>query len=227
MITPVSNETRIQPIIVGITAEQFITDFKNPKSNTLRMKKNKYAVSLLNKQSPINSSILKVEANKTYLNQIVANVSAIPTIIIPPFQLNDEVFHADPIDVLPDDSKGLKQDIRRFNRKIASWTCDHSKIRSVQLSYQHDAYELSKSDNYKAVKKYLLDMANACIDIEYKDNKKLDYIYDQQREFSDDEDDYLDDGHEDRLTDTYKAEQVVESANNFKSEILKFLSKYQ
>ena len=223
-----TNQSQSKAIIIGITAEQFITNFKDPQSNLLITRKNKYAVSLLNKQSPINYDTIKVETNKTYLDQIVANVSAIPTIVIPPFELKDDVFHAEPIDVLPDDSKGLKQDIRRFNRKIASWTCDHSKLRSTKLLYQHDAYELGKSNNFKAVKDYILSMSNACIALENKDRLELDYIHDSpKRDFSDDEDDYLDDGREDRLIDTDKAEQVVEAANNFKSEILAFLAKYQ
>ena len=224
MITKVSNQQDIDEII----AERHIVNIRDKETQKYISTKMEYTVSLMNKQSPINYDDIKVKSNITYLKQIVANVSAIPTLRIPTFNIDNTVFHAEPIDILQDDSKGLKQDIRRFNKSIASWTCDHSWISEKESSYQADLGELALSDNYKAVKDYLDEMARACMRIKYKDDQGLDYIYGSpERDFSDDEDDYFDDGREDRLTDTKKAREAIESANKFKIEVLKFKAKYQ
>ena len=227
MLAQVSNETQLQPIIIGISAEQFIKNFRNPKSNLIEKTRQQYSLALLNRQYPINREELKIEENKTYLDQIVANVSAIPNISFPPLELDDTVFHADTIAVLPDDSKGLKQDIYRFNRKIASWTCDHSNLRKTKLQYKHDILELFKSNDYKEINKYINDMASACNEIKICDNHSSDFVNGStENDSSDDEDDLLTVYNDNRI-DVVRAKKVYENALSFVGEIYKFQSKYQ
>jgi len=227
---PNSKSNQLCPVVVGITAVQAFTDIMNPDEQKLKSMKNKFAVSLLNKQSPVDIDLLKVESNKTYIKQIMNNVINIPTITIPPLQIDDTIAEFDLIEPLPDDSKELVRDISRFNMKIASWTHDHSKIHSTQHTYNHDLIELMKSEHYKAVKKYITDMADACLTIEGWDNSGKDFIY-HHDEIDDDEyddtDDFDDGSYNETRISSGLAEKTYESAVSFIGEISLFQSKYQ
>lgn len=225
----ISNNTKIQPIFKGITDSQFITSYRNPKSNYIKSEKNQYTLALLNRQSPFNIDKLRLEENKSYMNQIIANVQAIPSIPIPTCNLDDSVFDAQSIPILDDDSKGLKQDIRRFNREIAKWTCDHSDIHSKQVLYQRDLIRLMESPKYKQINKYLKDMGSACYEIKGKDENGLDFLYDHPVDviLDDDEDTYEDDGYDNIRISEHKAEEIVNIAISFKADILEVQAKYE
>jgi len=227
MIEASINDSQLQPIFIGITTEQFIKDHKTPERNALRMKQNQFAVSLSNKQYPFNRDSLHLEHNKSYLDQIVSNVRAIPSIDVPNLNLDTSIYEADTLPIQTDDPRGLKQDIHRFNRKIASWTCDHSNLYSLEIMYQHDLLALMSSENYLAVKQYLNDMAKAAIDIQNKDKRKMDYVYDFEADEFGGMDDVEDTGIEDRLLDITKAEKVRQAAIEFGREVLAFKAKYQ
>ena len=218
----------IAPIFKGINNAQFITSYRNPKSNYIRTEKNQYTLALLNKQYPFDINSLKLKTNKSYLNQIVSNVKSIPTIPIPTCNLDDTVFDAQPIPSLDDDSKGLKNDIRKFNREIAKWTCDHSAIHSKQHLYRRDLYKLMESPKYKEINKYLKDMGCACYEIKTRDEEGLDFLYDHPADpiLDDDEDRYEDEGYDETRISEYRAEEIVNTAISFQADILEVQAKY-
>ena len=215
------------PVVVGISAAQVFTDIMHPQEQKLKSFKNKFAVSLLNKQSPVDIDSLKVEENKTYIMQVMNNIKNIPTISIPPLQIDDTIAEFDNIEILPDDSKELVREICRFNMKIASWTHDHSKLHSTKLTYQHDLIELTKSEHYKSVKKYITDMADACWDIQTWDNSGKDFIYHNEEADDEDNEDFDDGSYNERRISSKLAEKAYESALSFIGEISLFQSKYQ
>ena len=90
------------------------------------------------------------------------NVKLIPDIKLPSNELNIDVFTADMIKNEKDDTKEIKDIIRKMNRKVACYTCDHTKFEKKNIDYQTDVMELCKSKHLKRVYEYYLNMVRAC-----------------------------------------------------------------
>ena len=90
------------------------------------------------------------------------NVKLIPDIKLPSNTLNIDVFTAEMIKIEKDDTKEIKDIIRKMNRKVACYTCDHTKFEKKNIDYQSDVMELCKSKHLKRVYEYYRSMAVAC-----------------------------------------------------------------
>lgn len=136
----------------------FINEFL-PAVNTGDKIHYEYIEILRRHECPITVSDPKLQP---YLDQIMNNVKLIPDIKLPSNTLNIDVFTAEMIDIKKDDTKEIKDIIRKMNRKVACYTCDHTKFEKKKIDYQTDVMELCKSKHLKRVYEYYLNMVKAC-----------------------------------------------------------------
>lgn len=136
----------------------FIHEFL-PAVNTGDKTRYDYIEKLRRHECPITVSDPNLQP---YLDRIMNNVKLIPDIKLPSNELNIDVFTADMIKTEKDDTKEIKDIIRKMNRKVACYTCDHIKFEKKNIEYQTDVMELCKSKHLKRVYEYYLSMTRAC-----------------------------------------------------------------
>lgn len=154
-----------------------------------------------------------------YLDQIMENVKQIPDIKLPSNELNIDAFSAEMIKNEKDDTREIRDIIRKMNRKVACFTCDHSKFEKKKLDYCSDVLELRKSKNMERVYKYYKSMASACQALEeYPKSRaavKKGLSFAVACEFS-----------VSSINDKYELQQVQKAAVDFNNEVIKTQSKY-
>ena len=146
------------PIQTKFELASFVKGYTKPVDER-DMKTEQYINALFNHVVPIT---LTNQDNQQYLDKIMKNVELIPQLNLPMMDLNTDVFTAEPIKTKKDDTKEIKAEIRKINKKCACHTCDHTRLDKLKIQYVADVRKLRESENLNKVNRYFESLAKVC-----------------------------------------------------------------
>lgn len=183
----------------NVKFENKIDDSCNDYANLIKDFKNKIA-------NGICPFVAKLKDNQQYLDQIMEYAGKIPSVDIPSINIDIKVPQFEKIEIEKDDTKEIKDIIRKINRKTQIFTCDHSGLEKKAINYGADALKLRKRSELKIIDDFIKRLAEYCWKIQQKDNRGKEF-----KMF---------------MITTDDVDKIIEAAMNFSAEVLKFNATY-